>query len=89
INGAALATLVTETITGIFIWRRINRIAGFTVPHGMNTTFAACAVMAVAAYAATLATLPVLAVIAVAIICYAVALYVGREPAFIQLTKKV
>ncbi|MSR73803.1 MAG: flippase [Candidatus Pacebacteria bacterium] len=88
INGAALATLVTETITGIFIWRKINRIAGFTVPHGMNTTFAACAVMAVAAYAATLATLPVLAVIAVAIICYAVALYAGREPAFIQLTKK-
>lgn len=87
INGAALATLVTETITGIFIWRKINALSGFTAPHGMGKAFAACGVMAAVAYAATIARVPVLAVIAIATACYAAALYASREPAFIELTK--
>lgn len=88
VNGAALATLITETITGVFIWRKINAISGFTVPHGMGKAFAACAVMAVAAYGATLAAMPILAVIVVAAASYALSLWAWREPAFIELTNR-
>ncbi len=88
INGAALATLVTETLTGLFIWRKINAISGFTVPHGMGTTFAACGVMAVAAAMAAFARMPVLAVIGVAVLAYAATLWAGREPAFLELTDR-
>ncbi len=87
INGAATATLITETVTGIFIWRKINRISGFTVPHGLGTTFAACAGMGICAYAATLAGMPVIPLICAAIPCYAAALWILREPAFLELTK--
>jgi O-antigen/teichoic acid export membrane protein len=88
INGAALATLVTETATGIFIWRKINLLSGFTIPHGLGKAFAACAVMGAVIYMATLAHMPVLAVICVAILCYAASLWITREPAFLELTNR-
>ena len=88
INGAALATLITETCTGIFIWRKINLLSGFTVPHGLGTAFTACAVMGVVAYIATLAHIPVLLVICIAVLCYVGALWATREPAFIELTNR-
>ena len=87
INGAALATFITQTATGLFIWRKINLLSGFTIPRGLGKAFAACAVMGVVAYAATLAHIPVLLVICIAVVCYVGALWATREPAFLELTK--
>lgn len=86
INGAALATLITETITGIFIWRKLNALTGFAVPHGLAKTFIACIIMGSATYGATTLQFPVLLTIGIAILCYAGTLYAEREPAFMSLT---
>lgn len=88
INGAALATLITETTTGIFIWRKLNTIAGFAMPRDLTKTFIACAVMSIALYGTILLNFPVLLVISIAILCYAAALGAIREPAFIHLIKR-
>ena len=89
INGAAMATLITETITGAFIWRKINRLSGFTAPDKLGTALASCVIMAAAIAAGISLSMPVLAIIPLGIICYATALWMGREPAFLELTKKV
>ncbi len=89
INGAAFATLLTETAAGIFIWRKINARAGFTLPHGLLKTVVACVVMGIAAYGATTLQFPVLLTISIAVLCYAATLYAEREPAFMQLTNRL
>lgn len=88
IHGAAAATLVTTTVTGALVWRKINRLSGFTVPHGLGKAFAASGAMAVTTVLATLAMMPVLAVICVAALTYTAALYTMREPTFLELTKR-
>jgi O-antigen/teichoic acid export membrane protein len=87
INGAAIATLISETITGAFIWHKINRVSGFTVPHGLHKTAIACLALAGATYIAIATSLSVIAAIIMGTITYAGALLVLREPAFLELTE--
>ena len=89
INGSAIATLITETITGIFVWRKLNALTGFAVPHGLTKTFIACGILGITTYGATLFQLPVLLVIGIAILCYVGTLTAVREPAIIRLTDRL
>jgi len=87
IRGVAIATLITQTISGIFIWQKINKLSGFTVPHGLGKTYIACGVMAALLIAANTFGVHIIISIFGAIFCYIAMLFISREPACITLTK--
>ena len=89
INGTAVATFITGSIAGLFIWHRLNALSGFSLPHGLGKTIFACAIMGVIAYACAALGTNVLVTIFAGACSYVAALYALREPAFITLTKRL
>lgn len=80
IEGAALATVITQAISTIFIWRALQKIHSFTIGKKLIKTTAAAAGMGIIAYGAHLLRTPVLALIPLAGISYGTLLYILKEP---------
>ncbi len=85
INGAALSTLITETISVFYIWRKMKTIGDFPLTQGLGKGCIATALMGGIALIATTLSLPVIGTIALSITGYAIALYLLKEPAFLEL----
>lgn len=86
ISGAALSTLITETAASAYIWVRLNRLNGFSLPRGLGKGCVSTGVMALVAWAISALGAHVLVTITVSVGVYALALKILKEPMLGELT---
>ncbi len=87
ISGAALATLVTETAASAYIWMKLNRLNGFSLPRGLGKGLAATGAMALVAWTMTIFGSYVLVTIAVSVVAYALMLKLLKDPLLADMKK--
>lgn len=86
ITGVAIATLLTETVSFLYIWKVANRLIGIAIPRNMKACLMGTATATIVAGAAMASRLHVLAVIALAVAAYIGTLHAANEPALRALT---
>lgn len=80
IEGAAIATVITQVISGAFIWRRMRRIMDFSIARRLAPSAAATAGMALSIYTLQSVHASFFAIMPMASIIYILILYAMREP---------
>ncbi len=87
IAGAAAATLITETVSALYIWRAMKKVGDFRLVAGLGKGCAATVILGIVAYATTAIGTPLAITTILAITTYAGSLWILSEPSLTELTK--
>lgn len=86
IEGSAVATVLSQILTNIFIWLAMYRVNPFSATTRLLRIAVAAVLMGVAVYFLALTNLPTAVLIALGAIIYALLLYLLREPLLKEIT---
>lgn len=89
IEGAALATLGSQLITNIFVWRAMRKTNRFRILTYLRRVILVSMLCGLISYVLAGAGMPTLGIIAIAAGFYAILLYLMREPLLLQLRRMV
>lgn len=85
IEGSAIATLICQILTNIFVWRAMYKTQKFNIGKMMIKPIMATIIMGVSVYALSVSGLSVLPIIAIGGVIYFAILYAMREQTIISV----
>jgi O-antigen/teichoic acid export membrane protein len=89
IEGSAVATLISQILTNVFVWRAMRQTLSFSVRQHLLRIFFSSALIGILAYLLSLAGLPVLLTIGTCIAAYIALLLLFREPLLVQIKSQL